>query len=199
MPFKTPHPLYQTWQNMKQRCTNPRSPLYRYYGGKGVTVCARWLGDFAAFAADMGPKPSPRHSLDRIDPAGNYEPSNCRWATRQTQNRNQRWTRYVSLDGERFKAVELAELSGTKTDTIMNRAERGLPLKELLSAGSTRDRGEWSAAIKAANAASAASKRQAAQCQRGHEFTPENTQLSSAGRRRCKACTRMRAAKYRRH
>jgi hypothetical protein len=78
--------LRQTWHHMRQRCSNPASRGYRYYGAKGVTVCERWL-TFENFIADMGPRP-PKHSIDRIDPAGNYEPSNCRWATAVQQRWN---------------------------------------------------------------------------------------------------------------
>lgn len=74
---------------MQERCTNPNKRNYRWYGAIGVTVCERWRGNFAAFIADMGPCP-PKHSLDRIDPFGNYEPANCRWADWATQCANKR-------------------------------------------------------------------------------------------------------------
>ena len=83
------HPLYSTWNSMKDRCRNPRNPKYRLYGGRGIRVCSRWE-DFVAFLADMGTKPSPKHSIDRIDNDGNYEPGNVRWATPHQQNRNRR-------------------------------------------------------------------------------------------------------------
>lgn len=80
---------YVAWRNMKQRCSNPKSPIYRYYGGRGIRVCEQWAGDYEAFIADMGPCPS-GHTLDRIDTDGHYEPQNCRWATRSVQQRNKR-------------------------------------------------------------------------------------------------------------
>src|SRR5579859_2961892 len=76
---------------MLERCSNPNHIGFRYYGARGVTVCERWRASFAAFLADMGPKPTPAHTIDRYpDNSGDYEPSNCRWATPAEQRRNQR-------------------------------------------------------------------------------------------------------------
>jgi hypothetical protein len=83
-------PERSSWDNMKQRCLNPNDPRYKYYGARGIKVCDRWLNSFKNFREDMGRKPSQRHSLDRKNNDGNYEPKNCRWATRKVQMNNTR-------------------------------------------------------------------------------------------------------------
>ncbi|HEV8573869.1 MAG TPA: hypothetical protein VGR43_04090 [Dehalococcoidia bacterium] len=82
-------PEYDIWQGMLNRCRNPKVISYKYYGARGIKVCERW-NDFANFYSDMGQRPSETHSVDRIDPNGDYEPGNCRWATPQEQRVNQR-------------------------------------------------------------------------------------------------------------
>lgn len=78
------------WYSMKQRCFNPKSKRYADYGGRGITMADAWRESFDTFYADMGPRPSSKHSIDRINNDGNYEPGNCRWATATEQARNQR-------------------------------------------------------------------------------------------------------------
>lgn len=87
------HPLYWTWKSMRQRCSNPRNDGYALYGGRGINVCDRWSRSFPAFLEDVGERPSPGMSIDRIDPNGNYEPSNVRWATAAEQQHNRRDSR----------------------------------------------------------------------------------------------------------
>lgn len=86
---KTKHEAYLTWRGMKRRCYYQENNRYHLYGGRGITVCERWFS-FDIFVKDMGDKPSPKHSIDRIDVNGNYEPGNCRWASPNQQSLNQR-------------------------------------------------------------------------------------------------------------
>ena len=83
-------PEYLLWCNIIQRCTNPKNRVWKHYGGRGITICELWRNDFAAFLSDVGRRPQPSLTLDRINNDGNYEPGNMRWATRSVQNKNRR-------------------------------------------------------------------------------------------------------------
>ena len=83
-------PEYNTWCGMRQRCLNPNTTRWADYGGRGIKVCDRWMHDFPAFLADVGQRPSPRHSLNRVNNDGDYEPGNVRWALASEQMRNRR-------------------------------------------------------------------------------------------------------------
>lgn len=89
MARKTPE--YNAWCHIKSRCYNEKTPQFKDYGGRGITVCERWLNSFENFYADMGPRPSPEHSIDRKDNSKGYSPENCYWATSEEQNRNRRY------------------------------------------------------------------------------------------------------------
>lgn len=124
---KSSTPIYKTWRGMLSRCTNPKVPQYPDYGARGIYVCDRWANDFCAFYEDMGDKPSPSHSLDRIDNDGPYSPENCRWATPEQQARNKRTTIFVEMDGSKISLREACEISGEKYHTAKWRLSVGKP------------------------------------------------------------------------
>lgn len=115
---------YAIWSTMKARCMNPASADFQRYGGRGITVCARWAESFENFLQDMGERPEGK-SLDRIDGNGNYEPSNCRWATNKEQARNHSLNRIVTVDGESKCVAEWSDLSGVKRAAIYRRLASG--------------------------------------------------------------------------
>lgn len=125
-------PEYRTWQGILQRCNNPASQAYSYYGGRGITVCERWQ-EFTNFYADMGARPSSGHTIDRIDSNGHYHPDNCRWATRLEQQRNTRRSRHIKLNGESMAIGEAVERSGVNRSTIIGRIRRGLSPDQAMS------------------------------------------------------------------
>jgi len=112
------HSEFRAWQNMKQRCYNPNEWCFPRYGGRGIIVCKRWLHSFANFLEDMGPKPSPKLSLDRINNDGNYEPNNCRWATWSQQKKNSTsGSKCLDITGHRFNRL-VAQHMLPKTSNI---------------------------------------------------------------------------------
>lgn len=135
-------PEYRVWQTMRLRCNNPSNKAYPRYGGRGITVCERWQNSVEAFIEDMGPKPSPKHEIDRIDNDGPYCPENCRWVLRRTNSRNRRSNRRISHQGETLTLVEWAERTGIRWDTIMKRLDAGWPAARALT---TPARGKASA------------------------------------------------------
>lgn len=122
---------YTSWALMVRRCTNPRSDNYARYGGRGITVCERWK-DFRNFLADMGERPADT-SLDRINPDGNYEAGNCRWATAKAQQRNMRATVKLTHNGETKSINDWAEQHGMSVGVLSYRLRRGWPLDLALS------------------------------------------------------------------
>ncbi len=114
-------PEYGVWHRMRQRCHDSTTDKFEYYGGRGIRVCARWRTSFTAFIADMGRRPSARHSLDRIDNEGNYEPGNCRWVPWEVQRRNRR---DVTLYFGRL-LVDWAKLTGIPAHTMSDRMRYG--------------------------------------------------------------------------
>lgn len=127
--------LYNTLHGMIKRCHNPRSEAFKHYGGRGIVVCYRWRNSFEAFAADVGERPSPDHSIDRIDTNGNYEPGNVRWATLVEQNNNTRANLIVLFRGEKMTAKQAFRASGTSTPlaTFYTRLYRGWTIERAVA------------------------------------------------------------------
>lgn len=125
-------PEYLTWQAMKRRCYTPTHKDYANYGGRGISICDRWLNSFEAFLGDMGPRPEAR-SIDRINNDGNYEPGNCRWATASEQSRNTRDSVTINHLGRTMPLVEAADLVGVNRHTARSRLKTGRPLELVLS------------------------------------------------------------------
>lgn len=111
---------YRSWANMKTRCLNERSDKYQYYGARGITVCESWM-KYQNFLADMGRAPSSRHSIERIDNNGNYEPSNCRWATKIEQANNKRSSIFINYKGENKTIPEWCRCLNLPLHTIFTR------------------------------------------------------------------------------
>lgn len=118
-------PEYGAWQNMKLRCLKPNHPQYHNYGARGISIHPEWIESFAAFLQDVGLRPSPQHSLERIDVDGNYEPGNVTWETAKAQARNRRSSLRIAIDGEVKSLPEWAAIYGLSRKTIEWRIKNG--------------------------------------------------------------------------
>ncbi len=126
-------PEWHVWCDLRDRCSRPTNTSHANYGGRGITVCERWR-DFANFYADMGPRPTSKHTIDRIDNNGNYDPSNCRWATRKLQRLNQRRTQLLEFQGITGTLTDLAKHFGISyTAAHQRRYTMGWPLDKILT------------------------------------------------------------------
>jgi hypothetical protein len=126
---------YRTWKNVIARCYNPKRKGFKYYGGRGIKVCDKWLNNYKYFLADMGLKPSSEYSIERIDVNGNYEPSNCKWATKVEQNRNKRNNRTYTFNGKTMVMQDWAKYLGISPSQMSIRLadwpiEKALGLKK---------------------------------------------------------------------
>lgn len=117
-------PEYVAWEAIHQRCSNPKNPGYKNYGGRGIRVCDSWEL-FDNFIRDMGRRPTSKHSLDRIDNEKGYSPENCRWTTLKVQHRNKRTNRLVTISGETKCITEWSEITGVSISGLRKRISKG--------------------------------------------------------------------------
>lgn len=137
-------PLYDAWRGIKERCTNAKSTSFVNYGGRGISMWPEWASSPAAFARDVGPRPSPGHTLDRIDNDRGYEPGNVRWATSAEQRRNSRHLHLITRNGVTKCAFDWATDFGIAYRTLLARLARGWSEDRALTTvpGSARTRPE---------------------------------------------------------
>jgi hypothetical protein len=127
-------PEYLCWRHMKTRCLNRNFKHFKHYGGRGITVCDRWRDSFEAFLIDVGPRPSPKHTIDRYpDNDGNYEPGNVRWATRKQQQENTRRTRPAIVNGKTVPLAEACRLLNLNEGAVRCRVQSGWPIGRALA------------------------------------------------------------------
>jgi len=126
------HPLYSLWKEMRTRCSNPKRKDYRHYGGRGIRVCERW-NSFEVFIQDMGPRPTPKHEIDRIDSAGGYCPENCKWSTRMEQMQNTGRSHRIEYNGKILTISAWARELGIRREIIKDRLRRGWAPERALS------------------------------------------------------------------
>jgi len=192
MPLKNPHPLYSVWQGIKRRCNNKNSPMYHRYGGRGITVCDRWIHDFNAFVKDMGDRPE-GFTIERIDNDKGYSPDNCKWASRQEQQLNREIVNKFIIEGKEIIPCIIAKENKMKADTILNRIKRGLSLEEILSKEKIID----TSGLSLGGKANGERQKSKTHCPKGHEYTFDNLVASKSGWRKCKTCHRENAKKLR--
>lgn len=114
---------YNSWRGIKERCGNPSHVRYAHYGGRGIVMCERWLNSFENFLADMGPRPSPSHTIERIDNDKSYSPENCRWASLKEQANNKSSSRLLTFQGETHTIEQWLEITGLPRTTLRRRLD----------------------------------------------------------------------------
>lgn len=143
---------YKAWQNMKTRCYSATAKEFPRYGGRGITICDRWRHSFENFLADMGLKPTPKHSLDRIKNDLGYSPDNCEWRTIVQQNQNTRGNVNVTYRGETLCVSEWARRAGLNMFTLVKRMQNGWDFDRAMT---TPPRASWNTENRMRNAAGA--------------------------------------------
>lgn len=124
---------YEVWKSMRGRCSRPTDKRYASYGGRGIRVCEEWDRDFEAFYRDMGPRPSPKHSVERRDVNGNYEPANCLWLPIEEQARNRTNNRVIEHDGQTLCAAEWARKVGISPQHLITRLKQGWSVADAIT------------------------------------------------------------------
>jgi hypothetical protein len=161
---------------MKERCSNPNSAQFKWYGGKGITVCARWRESYAHFLEDMGTRPE-KHTIDRIDNTKGYAPDNCRWSTPKTQVHNSSKIIWVEYQGKKIMLRELCRDMDIPFLRVYARyVKRGLPLEASLHEPDLRGESIWKRKVIRKN-----TRPEAKKCPRCHSFMKE----SGAACQRC--------------
>lgn len=139
--FRRGRPEYNAWMNAKARCHRLSHPRYPDWGGKGIKVCDSWRHDFPRFLADVGPRPGPGFSLDRINGSKDYEPGNVRWATAKEQSINRpSWVNTIEFKGQTKTLTDWADIVGVSRKTLENRLKRW-PIEEALTTPKLAHRG----------------------------------------------------------
>ena len=123
---------YHIWSAIKQRCLNKKNPRYHCYGGRGISLCERWMR-FEDFLFDMGRRPSPAHSIDRLDNNKGYCKENCRWSTLSQQMNNTRRIHWVEYAGEKMSLSQVARKYGIKRITLSKRLENGWSIERAIT------------------------------------------------------------------
>lgn len=136
------HPMYRVWMNLKQRCGNPKVPGFVNYGGRGITVCARWANSFETFYADVGGRPFPGASIERVDNDGPYAPDNVKWATRKEQNRNRRDTHRITFRGVTRALSDWAERIGIDQRMLRYRLLSGFTIGDFFKVAALTEEDE---------------------------------------------------------
>lgn len=126
-------PEYRCWRAIINRCENPKSAQYKDYGGRGIAVCERWRHSFENFLADMGAKPGPKYSIERLGNDLGYSPDNCRWATATEQMNNMSRNRYLDFRGERLTVSQWAKRIGIRAMNLYDRLHKGWSVERALT------------------------------------------------------------------
>lgn len=124
---------HRIWRGILTRCYNKNHHSYQDYGGRGITVCQRWRDSFQAFYDDMGPRPSPKHSINRINNNAGYEPDNCEWITNKEQSNNRRSNVLITLDGITLNINQWADRLRIRPSTLYSRVRLGWSEKDILT------------------------------------------------------------------